>query len=130
MFRQVPDIQCRHKEDGIFIRIQDYYRKILYEDILWLESSGHYTSVCMRGKGKVLACADLKRLHAQLPASRFVRVHNRYVLNVFEIELFFGNTLRIQGQDFPIGRTFRKDALAQLNILTLRPDGNLPSLAE
>ena len=126
----MPEDPCRCKGNGIFIRVQDYYRKILYDDILWLESSGHYTTVGVRGTGTVLVCADLKRLHDHLPPSRFVRVHNRYVLNVFEIELFFGNTLRIQGQDFPIGRTFRKDALAQLNILGVLPESHLPSATE
>ena len=112
----MPEDPCRCKGNGIFIRVQDYYRKILYDDILWLESSGHYTTVGVRGKGTVLVCADLKRLHDHLPPSRFVRAAfyqasspvqataRKTVLQAFQI---------LNNFDIPVGIEF--------------PDGKVPA---
>ena len=48
----------------------------------------------------------------------FVRLHHSYVVRLYDIETFFGNTVRIAQHDFPIGPSYRADFLTRLNILS------------
>ena len=48
----------------------------------------------------------------------FVRLHHSYVVSLYDIETFFGNTVRIAQHDFPIGPSYRADFLTRLNILS------------
>ena len=48
----------------------------------------------------------------------FVRLHYSYVVSLYDIDTFFGNTVRIVQHDFPIGPSYRADFLVRLNILS------------
>ena len=54
----------------------------------------------------------------------FVRLHYSYVVSLYDIDTFFGNTVRIVQHDFPIGPSYRADFLVRLNSLS----GGRPSV--
>ena len=56
-------------------------------------------------------------LERRLPSTHFVRVHHSFILNLFEITKFVGNTVYIGNRDYPVGRKYREQFLALLNIL-------------
>ena len=104
-------VTYRHVRDGIFIRQDDYYRKCLYTDLLWVEASGSYSDIHLRDRLRIGV------MGRYLPASHFVRIHRSYVVSLFDIDTFVGNMLRIGDKWFPIGRLYRPGVLALLNIL-------------
>ena len=52
-----------------------------------------------------------------MPSTHFVRVHHSFILNLFEITKFVGNTVYIGNRDYPVGRKYREQFLSLLNIL-------------
>ena len=47
-------VTYRHVRDGIFIRQDDYYRKCLYTDLLWVEASGSYSDIHLRDRSRIV----------------------------------------------------------------------------
>ena len=88
-----PHPVCRHERDGLFVRFQDVYLLLPYADILHVEASGSYCHIHTRDRSKIT------------------------VLNLFEITKFVGNTVYIGNRDYPVGRKYREQFLAMLNIL-------------
>lgn len=43
----------RHERDGIFIRQNDYFRKYLYRDILYVKACGCYCDLYFRDKKRI-----------------------------------------------------------------------------
>ena len=101
-----------------YIRHKDYFRKYLYSDLLWVKASGCYCDLYFRDKNRLTVAFSLSVVTSKLPADLFVRLHHSYVVSLYDIETFFGNTVRIAQHDFPIGPSYRADFLARLNILS------------
>ena len=85
---------CRHTCDGIYIRHKDYFRKYLYSDLLWVKASGCYCDLYFRDKNRLTVAFSLSVVTSKLPADLFVRLHHSYVVSLYDIETFFGNTVR------------------------------------
>ena len=118
-FKPPADVPvCRHTRDGIYIRHKDYFRKYLYSDLLWVKASGCYCDLYFRDKNRLTVAFSLSVVTSKLPADLFVRLHHSYVVSLYDIETFFGNTVRIAQHDFPIGPSYRADFLTRLNILS------------
>ncbi len=110
-------VTFRHVRDGIFIRQDDYYRKCLYTDLLWVETSGSYSDLHLRDRSRIVVALRIGVMDRYLPASHFVRIHRSFVVRLFDIDTFVGNSLCIGDKWFPIGRLYRPEVLALLNIL-------------
>ena len=108
---------CRHERDGLFVRFQDVYLLLPYADILHVEASGSYCHIHTRDRSKITVAHRLNLLERRLPSTHFVRVHHSFILNLFEITKFVGNTVYIGNRDYPVGRKYREQFLSLLNIL-------------
>ena len=73
-------VTYRHVRDGIFIRQDDYYRKCLYTDLLWVEASGSYSDIHLRDRSRIVVALRIGVMGRYLPASHFVRIHRSYVV--------------------------------------------------
>lgn len=109
--------EFRHVNDGVFLRQNDYYKKFLYVDILWVEASGSYSYIHLRDKSRVIVSHSLKVVENSLPRTHFLRVHRGFILSLYDIDTFIGNSLQIGEKWFPIGRNYRKQVIASFNIL-------------
>ena len=108
----------RDIHDGVFIRQNDYYKKYLYTDLLWVKASGSYSAIHLRDRSRIVVALRLGVMNRYLPESHFVRIHRSYVVSLFAIDTFVGNSLRIGDEWFPMGRLYRRDVLSLLNILS------------
>ncbi len=110
--------EARHERDGLFVRYQDYYHKIKYADILYVEASGCYCDIYLRGRATPLTV--VKRLHdfeRLLPERLFVRIHRSYIISLPDVTKFVGNTVYFIDKEFPIGSNYRSQFLSRLTLL-------------
>lgn len=112
---QVP--VYRHERDGLFVNFQNINYRLSYADIIHVEASGSYCHIHMRDRSRITVARRLSVVEQHLPPTHFVCVHHSFILNLFEITKFVGNTVDIGNQDFPIGRKYREQFLSLLNIL-------------
>ena len=110
--------ELRHERDGLFVRYQDYYHKILYADILYVEAVGCYCDIHLRNRTAPLTVVKrLAEFEEFLPERLFVRVHRSYIVSLRDITKFVGNTVWLGNLSLPIGEKYRDGFLSRLDIL-------------
>lgn len=113
-----PGLQCCPKDmDSIFVKDKDYYRRIEFKYIRWIEASGSYCYLYLDNEPKLILAFNLRELSSHLPPQFFVRVHRSYIVNVNFIDSFIGNMLYIGKNQIPISRQSKPVVLSRLNIL-------------
>ena len=103
--------------DGLFIRKDEYYKKYLYSDILWIEASGSYSYFYLKGKPRIAVSCRLGSVERQLRDDLLVRVHRGFILNLCYVDMYTGNSLSIGKKWFSIGENYRKSVLVCFTIL-------------
>ena len=108
----------RHERDGLFVRYQDYYRKILYADILYVSAADCYCDIHLRSRTAPLTVVKrLSEFEGFLPERLFVRVHRSHVISLRAVTKFVGNTVWLGDLSLPIGEKYRDGFLSRLDIL-------------
>lgn len=87
--------------------------KVNYSEICFIEAMGDYVKV--HGPSKTLVVHyTLQKLQDHLPEGLFFRVHKSYIISLQRMDYIEGNRVFVNGQEVPIGQTYRNDFLARL----------------
>ena len=110
--------ETRHESDGMFVRHQDYYHRILYANILYVEAESCYCNIYLRTQTTPFTVVKrLAEFEEFLPERLFVRIHRSYIVSLCDITKFVGNTAWLGDRTFSIGGKYRDDFLSRLDIL-------------
>lgn len=93
----------RYGEGHIFLWWENYCRRLLYADILYVEGSGSYSEFHAIDGSRVTISYRLGVMERSLPDDTFIRVHQSFILNWHYIDTFVGNSVKIGDRWFPIG---------------------------
>lgn len=101
-----------------FIFVKDGYafKKIFFDELLYLESEANYVVLHLTSQRKVMVRSTIGDFMDRLEANRFVRIHRRFSVNTHFIEDVFPNELALHGQKLPIGKSYREELLTLLGI--------------
>lgn len=98
----------------IFIKSGYELVKIVLEDIFYIKSDADYTEIYSTDNKKLLSSESLRKWEARLDATRFVRVHKSYIVNVTKIEKIIKNQVKLFNHTMiPIGRTYKDSFLSK-----------------
>lgn len=97
--------------DGLFVRQNEYFGKILFADIMWVEASRSYSYIHIVGNSRVIVTYPLSEVKKKLPPGLFVQTHRSYLVNLRHVDKFIGNALYIGKQLLPISRKFKPEVL-------------------
>lgn len=103
--------------DGIFIRKNEYLKKIAFNDIMWIEASRSYCYIHLADKTRMIVTYPMAEIKKKLPPELFIQPHRSYLVNKCLVNKFIGNMLYIDEQAFPISRKFKKEVLEQFSFL-------------
>lgn len=104
------------KQDRFFIRDNKAIRKILLEDILWMESKGDYVKIVTINTHHIIH-STLKSLEEKLSTASFARIHRSYLIPIAKIDYIEDGVLYIQGTPLPVSETYRNDLLKSLQLI-------------
>lgn len=92
-----------------FVFVKDGTRlvKVKLADILYVEGLKDYVSIHTRQQ-KVVSLQRLKSLEEQLPADKFIRIHNSYIVALAAIDAVHKNEVRIGEVRLPISDSYKK----------------------
>lgn len=107
--------------DGLFIRQNEYFKKVLFRDIMWLEASRSYCYIYTADHGKTILTCPMGEVKKKLPMGLFVQPHRSFLVNIKYVNKFVGNMLYIDKQAFPISRKFKQQVLEQFLFLDNNP---------
>jgi len=101
--------------DHFFVRQDSRMVKLMFDDILYIEALKDFSKIHLRTK-KMLLSAHLKLLEAQLPSTRFLRVHRSYIVSLAAITAVQGATVEIGTVSIPVGTTYRDQLMNALGL--------------
>ena len=112
----------RGNQDGardLLIRVKKTYVRIALKDVRYVHSDGNYCYIVTEDK-KQLVHSSLRNIQSQLPDKQFIRIHKQFLvradllchLDATELKAYYSS-----GEEFPIGRKFKKELLAGFIVL-------------
>jgi len=102
-----PDIK-----DFIFLNVQKKKVKILFSDIIYIESQREYIKI-VTTKKEYISKMSTHEIEDLLPAHLFKRIHRSFIVSVSKIESYTAEAVEVNGVSIPIGREY-KDVIENL----------------
>jgi len=93
-------------KDHLFLNVQKKKVKILFSDILYVESQREYIRI-VTSKKEYLAKMSTHEIEELLPHSLFTRVHRSFIVAVNKIESYTAESVDVNGISIPVGRGYR-----------------------
>jgi DNA-binding LytR/AlgR family response regulator len=100
--------QVLHIKDSLFLKKNNHFERVSLEEILFLEADSNYCTVYTKSD-RYIYSVGLNKIEAQLPLSRFLRVHRSYVINISSVNGFEGNMLFIGDQKIPVSKSHKEN---------------------
>ena len=91
--------------DYIFVKEGTRFVKVMIGDILFIEGLKNYVAIHTIHQ-KIVSLQRLKSLEDQLPADKFIRVHNSYIVSKSAISSVKENDVYLGGTKIPISETY------------------------
>lgn len=96
-------------EEFLFLKSDYKIRRINFDDILYIEGLKDYIKVYTRNSPKaVLSLITMKSVEAKLPASRFMRVHRSFIVNLARVETVDRGRIVFGKEYIPVGDQYKE----------------------
>jgi two-component system LytT family response regulator len=107
-----PSSRDTEARDFVFINVQKKKVKILFSEIVYIESQREYIKITTT-KNEYISKMSTHEIEAILPAHQFKRVHRSFIISIPRIESFTAEMVELGGISIPIGKAYR-DCLDKL----------------
>jgi two-component system LytT family response regulator len=104
--KQVP-IEAQDTKDFIFLNVQKKKVKILFSDIVYIESQREYIKI-VTTKKEYLSKMSTHEIEALLPGHMFKRIHRSFIISISKIDSYTAEDVEVNGVPIPIGRDYRE----------------------
>jgi len=105
-----------HTKDFMFIKEGYVFRKILFNDIVYLESDANYVTIHLESQKKAIIRSTLNDFIREIDPKVFIRIHRSYSVNINKIEEVFPTEISVHGSKIPIGKSYREELFKVLGI--------------
>jgi two-component system, LytTR family, response regulator len=102
----------RETKDYLFINVQKKKVKILFSEIVYIESQREYIKITTTKK-EYISKMSTHEIEELLPAHLFRRIHRSFIISLSKIESYTAEEVEVNGFSIPIGRGYR-DVLENL----------------
>jgi two-component system, LytTR family, response regulator len=103
------------KNDFIFVKSNGKQVKIIFEELLYIQSKGDYIMFCMTNK-KVIVHERMKNIIQQLPDNQFIRIHHSYIVHIKKATAIHPNHVVIGEISLPVSEQ-KKEVLKDFLLL-------------
>jgi DNA-binding LytR/AlgR family response regulator len=113
-FQERELVQNTTKENQspfLYIKQNDGFQKIIWNDILYVESMENYVKIIFAGK-QLIAHQTMTSIEEMLPKDAFFRIHKSFLVNIYHIDSINGGRIFVGNHELPLSR-HRKDELLQ-----------------
>lgn len=94
------------EKDYLFVPVQKKRVKILFDDILYIESQREYVRI-KTVQGEWLTKMGTQEIEELLPGHLFLRVHRSYIVAIRRITAYTAEMIEIGGESIPIGKGYK-----------------------
>ncbi|HEV7620530.1 MAG TPA: response regulator transcription factor [Flavisolibacter sp.] len=93
-------------KDYLFLNVQKKKVKILFSEIVYIESQREYIKI-VTTKKEYISKMGTHEIEALLPANLFKRIHRSFIVSMSKIESYTAEIVEVNGVSIPIGRGYR-----------------------
>lgn len=94
--------------DYFFVNVDYSLLKINFADIIYVEGLKDYVKIHLRNASKaIITRISMKALEAQLPLTRFIRIHKSFIVSVNAITAVRKNSVFIGDMELPVSDNYR-----------------------
>ena len=104
---QTPAVESPEIKDFIFLNVQKKKVKVLFSELVYIESQREYVKV-VTTKKEYLSKMSTHEIEALLPTQRFKRIHRSFIVALEKIESYTAEEVEVNGVGIPIGRGYRE----------------------
>lgn len=103
-----------NSEDGaqehIFVYTEYRMKKILLQDIIYIESLDDYIKIHFMNDKPVMTLMSLKKVSEKLPHGQFIRIHRSYITSVKHFSELSGRKIKLtNGTELPVGESYSSE---------------------
>jgi len=102
--KQEPESQ--EKKDYLFLNVQKKKMKILFSEIIYIESQREYIKIVTTRK-EYISKMSTHEMEDLLPANLFKRIHRSFIVSVSKINSYTAEEVEVNGVPIPVGRGYR-----------------------
>ena len=102
--------------DSFFVKDGDYYTKLKFDDINYIEADGSYCNIYSNNK-KFTLSSNLNHFQNNHKSPIFVRTHRSYIINLNKVEAFDKDSVIINSKAIPISKAHQKEIMKFFNKL-------------
>ena len=103
--KQKPN-EIQEAKDFIFLNVQKKKVKILFSEIVFIESQREYIKI-VTTKKEYISKMSTHEMEELLPANLFKRIHRSFIVSISKIESYTAEMVEVNGVSIPIGRGYR-----------------------
>ncbi|MGA8266009.1 MAG: response regulator transcription factor [Ignavibacteriaceae bacterium] len=100
--------EIQESKDYIFVNVQNKKVKIIFSDILYIESQREYIKI-VTAKKAYLSKISTNKIESLLPPDKFKRIHRSFIISMDKIESYSADTVEVNGVSLPVGRAYKFD---------------------
>jgi two-component system LytT family response regulator len=114
--KELYDLRASKKEAGsipaadyFFQNVEYSLVKVMFSDIVWIEGLRDYIKIHLKSTSKPLVTrSTFKSLEADLPASKFIRIHKSYIVSVDSITAIRKSVVFMKDIELPVGDAYKE----------------------
>ncbi|RLD63929.1 MAG: DNA-binding response regulator [Bacteroidetes bacterium] len=110
----ISKLSEKKDEDFIFVKENKKMVKILFKDILYIESIKDYVKIATTNKS-VITKEQISAFENKLNKKKFIRIHRSYIVSLNKIDAFSATTIDIGNKELPIGRSYKNLVMDKLS---------------
>jgi DNA-binding LytR/AlgR family response regulator len=98
--------EAQETKDHLFLNVQKKKVKILFSEIVYIESQREYIKI-ITTKKEYVSKMSTHEIEGLLPVHLFKRIHRSFIISVSKIESYTAEMVEVNGVSIPIGRGYR-----------------------
>lgn len=98
--------EVTHERDYLFVNVQKKKRKILFSEIIYIESQQEYIKI-VTTKKTFFTKLTTTEIESMLPSNQFKRIHRSYIVSVKKIDSYTTDSVELGDISIPVGRSYR-----------------------
>lgn len=103
---KIKTSNSQETKDFVFLNVQKKKVKIMFSEILYVESQREYVKI-VTIKKEYLSKMSTHEIEALLPSDQFKRIHRSFIVSVSKIESYSSEMVEVNGISIPIGRGYK-----------------------
>lgn len=102
--------------EELYVKVDNKILKLNLNNIAFIEARGDYVVIITDTK-KHIVYTTMSAIDQKLPASKFLRIHRSFIINLKKIELIEDDSVLMQDKYIPIGGSYQAKFYSKINKL-------------